>query len=134
VQRHPQQPDAQGQDAGRGPEAAASREASNVAIGSRLAQNLGARVGQRYYRDQPRRAAPRPSAPFRARSPTYEIAAIFEIGVYDYDKAFVVMPIEDAQILMLMGDQIGMIEVTTTDPTRWPKSLRRCSPKSPTRR
>ena len=29
------------------------------------------------------------------------IAAIFEIGVYDYDKAFVVMPMQDAQTLLL---------------------------------
>jgi lipoprotein-releasing system permease protein len=28
---------------------------------------------------------------------SYTVAAIFEVGVYDYDKAFVVMPIEDAQ-------------------------------------
>ena len=46
----------------------------------------------------------------------YRVASIFEIGVYDYDNAFVVMPIEDAQTLLLTGDSIGMIEVTTVDP------------------
>ncbi|MEL0212351.1 MAG: FtsX-like permease family protein, partial [Novosphingobium sp.] len=40
---------------------------------------------------------------------------IFEIGVYDYDNAYVVMPINDAQTLLLTGDTIGMIEVTTTN-------------------
>ena len=50
------------------------------------------------------------------REISYEIAAVFEVGVYDYDKAFVVMPIEDAQILMLLDDQIGMIEIKTIDP------------------
>lgn len=87
-----------------------------VAIGSRLAQNLGARVGQRITVINPAgRTTPFGTVP---REISYEIAAIFEVGVYDYDKAFVIMPIEDAQILMLMGDQIGMIELTTTDPDK----------------
>ena len=34
----------------------------------------------------------------------YEVAAIFEVGVYDYDQAFVVMPMEDAQTLLMMGE------------------------------
>ncbi|MFD1765752.1 lipoprotein-releasing ABC transporter permease subunit [Sphingorhabdus buctiana] len=84
-----------------------------VAIGSRLAQNLGVRLGQRITIINPAgRTTPFGTVP---REISYEIAAIFEVGVYDYDKAFVIMPIEDAQILMLMGDQIGMIELTTTD-------------------
>ena len=41
--------------------------------------------------------------------------ALFEIGVYDYDEKFVVMPIADAQTLLLTGDSIGMIEVKTDD-------------------
>ena len=87
-----------------------------VAIGSRLAQNLGARVGQRITIINPAgRTTPFGTVP---REISYEIAAIFEVGVYDYDKAFIIMPIEDAQILMLMGDQIGMIELTTTDPDK----------------
>jgi lipoprotein-releasing system permease protein len=48
----------------------------------------------------------------------YQVAAIFEVGVYDYDKAFVVMPIEDAQTLLMLGDTVGMVEVETEDPQR----------------
>jgi ABC-type lipoprotein release transport system permease subunit len=36
----------------------------------------------------------------------------------DYDKAFVLLPIQDAQQLLLMGDQVGMVEVQTTDPDK----------------
>src|SRR3546814_9307084 len=43
---------------------------------------------------------------------------IFEIGVYDFDKAYIVMPMEDAQLLLLTGDQVQMIEVKTEDPDR----------------
>ncbi len=49
---------------------------------------------------------------------SYRVAAIFEVGVYDYDKAFVIMPIEDAQNLLMMGERVGMIEIQTADPDR----------------
>ncbi len=88
--------------------------ASNVAIGARLAENLGARVGDTITIINPQgRATPFGTVP---RQVGYSVAAIFEIGVYDYDNAFVIMPIADAQTLMLTGDEIGMIEVKTTDP------------------
>ena len=78
-----------------------------MAIGSRLAQNLGVRVGQSITIINPAgRTTPFGTVP---REISYEVAAIFEVGVYDYDKAFVIMPIERAQLLMLLGDEIGMI-------------------------
>jgi lipoprotein-releasing system permease protein len=49
---------------------------------------------------------------------TYTVGAVFEIGVYDYDKAFVVMPMQDAQELLLMGDQVGMVEIQTSNPDK----------------
>ena len=33
---------------------------------------------------------------------SYEIGAIFEVGVHDFDKVFVFMPIEDAQTLLML--------------------------------
>jgi lipoprotein-releasing system permease protein len=89
---------------------------SNVAIGARLAENLGARVGDSITIINPQgRATPFGTVP---RQIAYSVAAIFEIGVYDYDKAFVVMPMRDAQTLLLTGDSVGMIELTTTDPDK----------------
>ncbi len=86
----------------------------NVAIGSRLAENLGARVGDTITIINPQgRSTPFGTVP---REVGYRISAIFEIGVFDYDEAFVVMPIADAQQLMLIGDTVGMIEVKTADP------------------
>ena len=87
--------------------------ASKVAIGVRLAENIGARVGDTITIINPqRRSTPFGTVP---RQIGYEVAAIFEIGVYDYDGAFVVMPMKDAQTLMLIGDTVGMIEVTVED-------------------
>nr|WP_207974519.1 lipoprotein-releasing ABC transporter permease subunit [Parafrankia sp. BMG5.11] len=88
-------------------------DASNVAIGARLAENIGAQVGDTITVINPAgRSTPFGTVP---RQVGYRVAAIFEIGVYDYDEKFVVMPIADAQTLMLTGDTIGMIEVKTQD-------------------
>jgi lipoprotein-releasing system permease protein len=88
-------------------------DAGQVAIGVRLAENLGAQVGDTITVINPAgRSTPFGTVP---RQVGYRVAAIFEIGVYDYDEKFVVMPIPDAQTLMLTGDTIGMIEVKTDD-------------------
>lgn len=88
----------------------------NVAIGSRLAMNLGARLGDVITVINPQgRATPFGTMP---RQVGYTITAIFEVGIYDYDEAFIIMPLANAQTLLLMGDSIGMIEVTTTDADR----------------
>ena len=93
-----------------------------VGIGSRLAAKLGARVGSRITIINPAgQTTPFGTVP---REISYEVAAIFEVGVFDYDEAFVIMPIEDAQLLMLMGDEIGMIELKTVDPDTVADTLR----------
>lgn len=87
-----------------------------IAIGSRLAQTLGAAPGSSVSLLSPQGL----TSPFGTvpRIVSYRVAAIFEIGVYDYDKAFVVMPMEDAQTLLLMGDTVGMVEIDTDNPDK----------------
>ncbi|BEV00349.1 lipoprotein-releasing ABC transporter permease subunit [Novosphingobium olei] len=93
--------------------ASLTENSGNVAIGSRLAENLGVRIGDTITIINPAgRSTPFGTVP---RQVGYTVSAIFEIGVYDYDNAYVVMPIPDAQTLLLTGDTIGMIEVTTTN-------------------
>jgi len=95
--------------------------AANVAIGARLAENLGAQLGDTITIINPQgRATPFGTVP---REIGYRVSAIFEVGVYDYDEAFVVMPMEDAQTLLLTGDSVGMIEVRTTDPDKVGETL-----------
>ena len=89
---------------------------NKVAIGARLAENLGARVGDTITIINPAgRATPFGTVP---RQIGYEVAAIFEVGVYDYDEKFIVMPMADAQTLLLLGDSVQMIEVKTENPDR----------------
>jgi len=88
----------------------------NVAIGARLAEALGAQVGSQISLISPQgRTTPFGTVP---RIIGYNVAAIFEVGVYDYDKAFVIMPIPDAQTLLMLDDAVGMIEVQTVDPDK----------------
>ncbi len=87
-----------------------------VAIGSRLAQNIGARVGDTITIINPQGR----TTPFGTsiRQVGYEVGAIFEVGIYDYDGKFVIMPISDAQTLLLMGDAVQMIEVKVENADR----------------
>jgi lipoprotein-releasing system permease protein len=87
-----------------------------VAIGARLAEALGARVGDDISLINPAGE----STPFGTvpRIVAYRIGAVFEVGIFEYDNAFVVMPIEDAQILMRLDGAVGMIEIDTDNPDR----------------
>ncbi|QNA83844.1 lipoprotein-releasing ABC transporter permease subunit [Sphingomonas sp. So64.6b] len=87
-----------------------------IAIGSRLAEALGAQVGSEISLISPQG----PTTPFGTvpRIVSYTVGAIFEIGVYDYDKAYVIMPLADAQTLLLLGDNVGMVEIQTQDADR----------------
>ncbi|MBY0521452.1 MAG: lipoprotein-releasing ABC transporter permease subunit [Sphingomonas sp.] len=85
-----------------------------VAIGSRLAESLGAQVGSQISLLNPAgQTTPFGTVP---RIVSYTVGAIFEIGVYDFDKTYVLMPLPDAQTLLLQGDTVGMIELQTTNP------------------
>ena len=85
-----------------------------IAIGSRLAEALGAFPGSEISLISPEgRTTAVGTVP---RIVSYTVAAIFEVGVYDYDNAFVVMPMEDAQTLLMLGSDVGMVEVQVSDP------------------
>jgi lipoprotein-releasing system permease protein len=87
-----------------------------IAVGSRLAEELGATVGSQISLISPQgQTTPFGTVP---RIVTYTIGAIFEIGIYDYDKAYVLMPMQDAQTMLMMGDSVGMIEIQTNDADR----------------
>ena len=85
-----------------------------VAVGSRLAEQLGGlRVGESISLISPEgQTTPFGTVP---RIVSYPIVAIFEVGVFQFDSAYVVMPLANAQSFLLMGDEVGMIRVTTDD-------------------
>ena len=89
---------------------------NRVAIGSRLAEALGAFPGSQISLISPEgRSTVVGTVP---RIVSYTVGAIFEVGIYDYDKAFVVMPMPEAQELLMLGDQVGMVEIQTSNPDK----------------
>jgi lipoprotein-releasing system permease protein len=87
-----------------------------IAIGSRLADQLGAGPGSEISLISPEgRSTVVGTVP---RIVTYTVGVVFEVGIYDYDKAFVVMPMQDAQELLMLGDSIGIIEIQTNNPDK----------------
>jgi lipoprotein-releasing system permease protein len=87
-----------------------------VAIGSKLADEIGAYPGSEISLISPEgRSTVVGTVP---RIVTYNVGAVFEVGIYDYDKVFVVMPMQDAQNLLLLGDQVGAVEIQTSNPDR----------------
>jgi lipoprotein-releasing system permease protein len=87
-----------------------------IALGSRLADQLGAYPGSEISLISPEgRSTVVGTVP---RIVTYTVGAVFEVGIYDYDKQFIIMPMQDAQTLLMMGDSVGMIELQTSNPDK----------------
>lgn len=85
-----------------------------IAIGVQMAQRLNVRVGENLTLISPQgTATPFGTAP---RIMAYEVTAIFEVGVYDYDNAFVFMPLVEAQIYFKLYDAVKAIEVFVENP------------------
>jgi lipoprotein-releasing system permease protein len=94
---------------------------NRVAIGSVLAQTLGAYPGSQITLWNPEgRSTVVGTVP---REVSYTVGAIFEVGFYQYDEAFVIMPMQDAQTLLLLGDQVGMVEVQVDNPDKVGQTL-----------
>ncbi|MBU6207455.1 MAG: ABC transporter permease, partial [Alphaproteobacteria bacterium] len=88
----------------------------NVAIGDELANELGASLGSTISIVNPAGE----STPFGTvpKIISVHVSAIFRVGIYDFDKAYVIMPMRDAQNLLLLGDAVQMVKVNTVDPDR----------------
>jgi lipoprotein-releasing system permease protein len=84
-----------------------------VAIGRRLAEQLTLRAG-----DMLTLIAPGgPSTPFgnAPRRKAYRVAAVFEIGMSEFDSAFVYLPLSEAQLYFDRENEVSVIEVTLTN-------------------
>ncbi|MBS0242441.1 MAG: lipoprotein-releasing ABC transporter permease subunit [Proteobacteria bacterium] len=85
-----------------------------VAIGSRLANSLGVRLGDSISLVAPKGA----STPFGTtpRIKRYPIAAIFELGMSEYDKTMVFMPLAESQKYFSRGSEVDVLEVLVSSP------------------
>jgi lipoprotein-releasing system permease protein len=91
-------------------------EGQGLAIGRRLADTLSLRAGDNVTIVAAKGAVtPMGTLP---RTKTYRVAAVFEIGMSEYDAAFVFMPITEAQAYFNRPNDVTAIEVYTTDPDK----------------
>ena len=91
-------------------------DGQGIAVGKRLADQLSLRVGDNLTLVAPRGAVtPMGTTP---RIKAYKIAAIFVIGMSEYDAAFVFMPLPEAQAYFNRTGDVTAIEVYTDNPDR----------------
>jgi lipoprotein-releasing system permease protein len=93
-----------------------------IALGMRLANSLRVNVGDSVTLVSPRGA----STPFGTapRIKRYNVAAIFELGMSEYDKTMVFMPLTEAQRYFSRPDQVDVLEVVVEHPERIGQMLR----------
>jgi lipoprotein-releasing system permease protein len=89
-------------------------QGQGVAIGSRLAEQLSLQAGDSISIITPHGdVTPFGTSP---RMKTYKVAAIFEIGMSEYDSTFVFMPLSEAQAFFNHPKDVSAIDVYTGDP------------------
>jgi lipoprotein-releasing system permease protein len=91
-------------------------EGEGIAIGRRLADQLSVRAGDNLTLVAPRGAVtPMGTTP---RIKSYKIAAVFEIGMSEYDAAFVFMPLKESQAYFNRAGDVTSIEVYGENPDK----------------
>ncbi len=89
-------------------------EIGGVVLGQQLATRLRVTAGDTVTIVSPNSVA----TPFGStlRYLSYPVAAVVEIGVYQFDESFIGMPLEEAQRFFRLGDSVTNIELTLTTP------------------
>ena len=91
-------------------------EGKGVAIGRRLADQLSIHAGDNITLVAPRGAVtPIGTMP---RIKPYKVAAVFEIGMSEYDSTMVFMPLAEAQAYFNRANDVTAIEISTVNPAR----------------
>ena len=84
-------------------------EPDTVFIGERLANKLGVYVGEEITLISPKGTVTAFGSVPRMRS--YTVGGTFEVGMYEYDSAFIFMPMADAQKFFNMDETVTNLEV-----------------------
>jgi lipoprotein-releasing system permease protein len=87
-----------------------------IAIGSRMAYRMGLSLGDRLQLISPKGTATAIGTIPRIKA--YEIGAIFEVGMYEYDNGVVFMPLEAAQVYFQLEGRANELEVMVENPDR----------------
>ena len=91
-------------------------ESGTIAVGSRMASRMGLGLGSRVNLISPRGTATAFGTVPRIKG--FEVAAIFEVGMYEYDNSFAFVPLTDAQAYFQLEDRVNAVEIMVDDPER----------------
>jgi lipoprotein-releasing system permease protein len=91
-------------------------QGTGIAIGTRLANSLRVNVGDTIMLVSARGAqTPFGTAP---RTKPYVVSALFEMGMSEYDRTMVFMPLLEAQRYFSRGREVDALEIVVSDPGR----------------
>jgi lipoprotein-releasing system permease protein len=85
-----------------------------VAVGERLARRLGLAVGGAITIISPQGTDT--AFGTMPRIKTYRVAALFNVGMYEYDNSFIFVPLEAAQLFFRLPEAVTGLEVFVADP------------------
>jgi lipoprotein-releasing system permease protein len=85
-----------------------------VAVGDRLARRLGVAVGSAITIISPQGTAT--AFGTMPRIKTYNVVALFDVGMYEYDNSFIFVPLEAAQLFFRLPNAVTSLEVFVADP------------------
>jgi lipoprotein-releasing system permease protein len=91
-------------------------DGQGVIIGRRLADTLSLHAGDNITLVSPKGAVTAMGTVPRIKP--YRIAAVFEVGMSEYDSIYVFMPLAEAQAYFNRPNDVAAIEVFTTDPDK----------------
>jgi len=85
-----------------------------IAIGTRLANSLRVNAGDMVTLITPRG----PTTPFGTapRIKPYKVVAVFEMGMSEYDRTMIFMPLAESQRFFNKGDAVDVLEIFVADP------------------
>jgi lipoprotein-releasing system permease protein len=87
-----------------------------VVVGERLARRLGVTIGSPITVISPQGTATAFGTMPRVK--TYQVVALFNVGMFEYDNSFIYTPLAAAQLFFRLPEEVSSLEVFVDDPDR----------------
>ena len=87
-----------------------------VVVGERLARRLGVTIGSPITVISPQGTATAFGTMPRVK--TYQVVALFNVGMFEYDNSFIYAPLAAAQLFFRLPEEVSSLEVFVDDPDR----------------
>ena len=89
---------------------------ADIVIGKRLADRLGVAPGDKVLLISPTSSTT--AFGNMPRIKAFKVAAVFNVGMYEYDNTFAYMPLSQAQLFFKSGDAVNALEVEIKNPAK----------------